>query len=514
MSKLDFVKKLYNGKNCYSDHMDKDEIDLLHIPSGVEALVSSLLNKHKLVFLTGNPGDGKTFIIKAIQSSVNQNDAYVETDFNKVTEYEKVAQKIITQYNEKRATVIAINEYPFFVLCKEIKQLNPEIYNEIMQAKRTAITYDISEPIKRIAVIDLNERNLLAKDNNLIADLLTRMVDMLTSEPGQSSILKHNLCALQYPEIKSQVISLFELASSECEHFAVRDILGAFSFMLTACIMDEHEGTYYYSAIFDGANDLLRSVQKYDPVFLSSPSLDEELWNGSITSGWLLDAPQKWPSDDSFENDVEAAIECFKEIKRKYYFENLDGQGLLKLQPEEIQKSVEIFTSFASHKKKIKERIIRSINKLFLPNSDDKKQLHIWTTHRYDLSQEASVAISSKAIDSNNLDIKMPRPADWLQDLEYMPNHVVLKPKNGETPTLTLDIDFLRTLDAVENGYPVGLLAPQYEQAAAMFLQQLENYGYAEENDDGEILLASRINSTKKTVLIQDGKYDFEEGEE
>ena len=66
----------------------------------------------------------------------------------------------------------------------------------------------------------------------------------------------------------------------------------------------------------------------------------------------------------------------------------------------------------------------------------------------------------------------------------------------------------------VENGYPVGLLAPQYEQAAAMFLQQLDNYGYAEENDDGEIILASRINSSKKTVLIQDGKYDFEEGEE
>ena len=108
----------------------------------------------------------------------------------------------------------------------------------------------------------------------------------------------------------------------------------------------------------------------------------------------------------------------------------------------------------------------------------------------------------------------MPRPADWLQGMEYMPNHIILKPKDGDVPVLTLDADFLRTLDAVETGYPVGLLAPQYEQAAAMFLQQLDNYGYAEENNDGEIILASRINSSKKTVLIQDGKYDFEEGEE
>lgn len=227
-----------------------------------------------------------------------------------------------------------------------------------------------------------------------------------------------------------------------------------------------------------------------------------------------MGAPRKWPNDSSFEDDVDAAVECFKEIKRKYYFENLDGQGLLKLQPEEIRKSMEIFTAFDSQKKKIKERLVRSINKLFLPSSDDKKQLHIWTTHRYDLSQEAAVAISSKSVDSSELEIKMPRPADWLQGMEYMPNHIILKPKDGDVPVLTLDADFSRTLDAVENGYPVGLLAPQYEQAAAMFLQQLDNYGYAEENDDGEIILASRINSSKKTVLIQDGKYDFEEGEE
>lgn len=79
---------------------------------------------------------------------------------------------------------------------------------------------------------------------------------------------------------------------------------------------------------------------------------------------------------------------------------------------------MEIFTAFDSQKKKIKERLVRSINKLFLPSSDDKKQLHIWTTHRYDLSQEAAVAISSKSVDSSELEIKMPRPADWLQGMD------------------------------------------------------------------------------------------------
>lgn len=514
MSKLDFIKKLYNGKNCYSDHMNEDELGFLHIASGVEGLVSDMLDKHKLVFLTGNPGDGKTYIIKAIEACVARNSAFVETDFNEVTQYDAVAKKIVELYMEKRPAVLAINEYPFLLLCKEIKRINPEIHSEIMRAKKAAITYEVSEPIKQIAIVDLNERNLLAKDNHLLDSLVTKMVELLSGEHVYNPFLQYNLRALMTPEIKQQVVSLFELASSECEHFAVRDILGALSFMLTACTTDENEGSCYYSAIFEGSNDLLQSIQKFDPIYLSAPSLDEALWNGALTEGWLLDVPEKWPNDPDFEDDVDAAVECFKEIKRKYYFENLDGQGLLKLQPEEFRKSMEIFTSFDSQKKKIKERIVRSINKLFLPSSDDKKQLHIWTTHRYDLSQEAAVAISSKSVDSSELEIKMPRPADWLQDMEYMPNHIILKPRNGDTPVLTLDADFLRTLDAVENGYPVGLLAPQYEQAAAMFLQQLDNNGYAEENDDGEIILASRINSSKKTVLIVDGKFDFEEGEE
>ena len=76
---------------------------------------------------------------------------------------------------------------------------------------------------------------------------------------------------------------------------------------------------------------------------------------------------------------------------------------------------------------------------------------------------------------------------------------------------LRLDIDFIRTLNAIEDGYPVSLLAPQYEQAAAMFLQQLDDNKLTEENDDGEVIIASRKRSYKKVVSIQDGQYGFEE---
>ena len=52
MSKLDFVKKLYNGKNCYSDHMDESELQLLHISSKAEDIIVDMVMHGKIVFLT------------------------------------------------------------------------------------------------------------------------------------------------------------------------------------------------------------------------------------------------------------------------------------------------------------------------------------------------------------------------------------------------------------------------------------------------------------------------------
>lgn len=70
MSNLDFVKKLYNGKNCYSDHMSEEELGLIHISSNVEDIILNLLKANKIVFLTGNPGDGKTFLIKKHEKEI------------------------------------------------------------------------------------------------------------------------------------------------------------------------------------------------------------------------------------------------------------------------------------------------------------------------------------------------------------------------------------------------------------------------------------------------------------
>ena len=81
MSNLDYIKKLYKGKNCYSDHMHSDELGILHIASNVEGIIESLVSNGKIVFITGNPGDGKTFIIKILMSLTPVSTAVQEWDW-------------------------------------------------------------------------------------------------------------------------------------------------------------------------------------------------------------------------------------------------------------------------------------------------------------------------------------------------------------------------------------------------------------------------------------------------
>lgn len=107
----------------------------------------------------------------------------------------------------------------------------------------------------------------------------------------------------------------------------------------------------------------------------------------------------------------------------------------------------------------------------------------------------------------------MPRPATWLKDMEFTPSYIILKLKNSPpdkpSPSLQLDIDFLRVLDAVRDGYPVSLLPPQYVQAANAFVQQLKYTDSVDEYGEDEIIIASRDNNYQVHISTSGNKYSF-----
>lgn len=516
MSNVDFIKKLYNGKNCYSDHMNREQLELLHIHSSVEDIIVNLVSKNKIVFLTGNPGDGKTFIIRAIEDKITNEDIYIETDVNKVESYDTIVSKILDCFYGGKGAIVAVNEYPFYKLQREIRDESQELFEQIQSAKNSCISYKTSDcRTADVVVIDLNERNLLDDKSNIPEQILDRMCSLLSQDEFIDEDVAYNVKALSDNYVKGQFLALVKLAMYRYEHYAIRDILGAFAFMFTACLSEEYRGHRYYDAIFEGDNPLLNAIKQFDPIYLTKLSLDEDLWNATSFnfSGWKFGAPKEWPNSLAFVDNKDDALNCFISIKRRFYFENNNGASLIELQPKEIGECIKFFINCNKDQRTLKQKIIRALNKLFQPSSDDKKTLYIWTTHRYDMSKDALVSISKKSIGHEDLELLLPQPSDWIKDMEYIPNHLLLRSTKKHDISIVLDVDFLRTLDAIDNGYPPALLSPEYEQKVARFLQQLEDNKLTEDNDSGEVLIASRTRGDLFHVYIRDNKFSFEEDE-
>ena len=338
---LQFIQQIYHGRNCYADSMSAEQIDLLHVPSGVEAIVRKMVSEKKIVFLTGNPGDGKTFIVRSLESFLNG--VFVVTDMNSIPnqDFPQLADKIFECYSKGEPCVIAANEFPFHKLSNVIKKKYPSIYQELYGIKKNVLVlgYPTVE-LKRVCIVDLNERNLLDKDRCIVKDFIRKFTSLLRPYCGSNAILAHNVTALSNDLVLEQILGVFSFLSMSGHHFVIRDILETVAYMLIACTdpeRDTEDSAYYYDALFSAKNKLAGFATQFDPVLLSNPELDERLWNGEELEGWQLDCPTQWPAQITKGNgSVEEAIRLFKSIKRKFYFENIYAKGLTELQPQDI----------------------------------------------------------------------------------------------------------------------------------------------------------------------------------
>lgn len=512
MDNLQFVQQIYHGKNCYADSMTPEQIDLLHIPSGVESIVRKMVSEKKIVFLTGNPGDGKTFIIKALKGFLDG--VFVVTDMNNIPESDlpQLAQRINECYINGEPCVIAANEFPFHKLTNIIKLHYPNLYEELSGIKKNILVlgYPTVE-LKRICIVDLNERNLLDKDRCVVKAFLQKFTSLLLPYCGSNRILAHNVKALTNDLTLNQVLDIFTFISMSGQHFVVRDILEAVSYMLVSCTgteRDSEELGYYYDALFSTSNDLMSFASQFDPILLSKPELDEKLWSGEFLEGWQLDCPSLWPAQITKDNgSVEDAISLFKSIKRKFYFENIYAKRLTELQPQDFRECMEFLVKMREDTRQIKRVLVYSMNRLFLSTDDEREKLRSWTTHSYDLSRQAGASVSTRYIDSNDLELAYPEPVKWLSQMEYSPTCIVMFSKKRRDIRLEINIDLLRSLIRIKNGYPASLLSMQYEQIISKFIRTLCSADISRDYPDGEILIANRREGTLKKIRIENDKY-------
>ena len=86
--------------------------------------------------------------------------------------------------------------------------------------------------------------------------------------------------------------------------------------------------------------------------------------------------------------------------------------------------------------------------------------------------------------------------------MEYSPACIVMFSSKRRDIRLEINIDLLRSLIRIKNGYPASLLSTQYEQTVSQFVRALSR-----DYPDGEILIANRREGTLKRLRIENEKY-------
>jgi energy-coupling factor transporter ATP-binding protein EcfA2 len=515
---INFISKIYNNRNSYAEIFEDEDLKKIHVETAVEQILREYIEKKKFILLTGNPGDGKTHLIRSLKDLLDKHNIFVEYDFNEVKDYEQFLTDLNNAIKDDRPCIIAVNEYPLISMLDELGDRFP-YYHQILELRDNSIMYNneiaIDSGSSKVVIIDLNNRNLLQKD--VLKTSLNKLISLSNICDGcninKKCDVPYNINALTNATVQERLFELMSMLGNTGTHVVMRDILGFFSYIITAGVTCERridQEYMYYNLIFDGNNELFRSLKQFDPYQFTHPEIDEKLWNGTLKEGWIFEHPKVVPSELENEED---ANKLFISIKRRFFFENERGSELLKLIPIEYQTFFDLLKQAYDRELDMIKQIVLAINRFFNTDETEDEKLKVWITHKYELRNQPKVAISNKSFSLNEISLLVPRLPNHLQKVEFVPDHFlfrVYKPRDNKTVDLKVDLGFYRVLSLISEGYPPQIVPDNYKFKLYRFMNELASF--EDRMRSNEFVIRDMSNNYTYKLIIRDNKYQPKRG--
>ena len=107
---VQFIRDFYRGTSAYADHVDESLLSYIHLTTKLDDAIVKAVKSGKDVVLTGNPGDGKTHIIRVLKKKLEKlpTPAIVELDASTLSN-EQIYDAWCAANNQNAPFVIAIN---------------------------------------------------------------------------------------------------------------------------------------------------------------------------------------------------------------------------------------------------------------------------------------------------------------------------------------------------------------------------------------------------------------------
>jgi hypothetical protein len=470
------VRGLYRSLAACADHHDEKTVALLHIETAVDSFLRLRASKGGVIFVTGNPGDGKTHLLKHLGADLSEAGLKVILDANQLSD-EALADAIEKAYScRSGGAVLAINEG---VLVNLLDRYANRGWARGVKNYLLAPFWYREAPVPldpRVCVIDLNLRN------NLAPGVLRRAVNLLRSLSGPCNQCPRHSCSLFLnssrlrAESCEQIVRVLESIGRAGYHATMRDVHGFLGFVLAGSSSCEDEvggGTIlerYWRNVFEGGQGhLFEAVRKLDPVRNADPVVDDALWRSADEPANWIEAPV---SDPRSASDFHSRVEAFRDRKRQALFEYRGAEHLAETISDGTDRLLqEILDGGGSAARKL----VGLLNRFFDRDETSTDVLFLWVTHRFD-AQAPRFAAASDSVPVSSLEVLRPKIRPELEAAfpDFQPSHVVLAHKEGSAADgLRIDRALLSSLLDAANGLPTSFRRGEPETRIAAFYERL-----------------------------------------
>ena len=475
--------------------------------------VISAAKSGKDIVLTGNPGDGKTHIIRVLKEQLERlaTPVIIELDASTLSN-EEIYSRWAPAKDRHTPFVIAINAAVLFSVYKSYPDFRP-IKEAYFQMTNAVVFHDEDANTDSVIVFDLSKRDALSSE--ILKQAVIKMTDdchylECKNCPLFNSCVVHKNRKLLNNELFQKRLSLiFQRVSLKGYHATLREIQSFIAYLIfgnRSCKqLNQTAGNSEYdivSLIYSGTGKLFEAINAaLDPVNISHPIWDERILLNNIPSeSWAEDYDV--PAEAiAFDNE-----KLFNLKKRQFFFFNRYGNELLYILDDDTTRFQKFLTQ--ENGKIIKELIFK-LNSFFGTANGSTTKLQIWSGHRYN-NEPRKVLISTGTIKRSEFSVGRPVLLQSMQSgIEMTSNYIRLEKKESPNIFLKIDFEMYLLLNEAEHGVPVLFMESDLVKKVWRFVEQLQSYKDIEDADSVEIGLMDVQN--KKTILVdidrEDNKY-------
>lgn len=507
---LQFIRDFYRGTSAYADHVDEALLSDIHLETKLDDAILSAAKEGKDIVLTGNPGDGKTHIIRMLRAKLEHMEKPVAIEMDASTKSdEEIYQSWASAKQNGTPFIIAINAAVLHSVYSAYPDFAP-IKEAYMQMVKAVVFHDEDHEDTSLVVFDLSKREALTRE--IIKQAIAKMTAAEHYKECKkcpfygTCVVNKNRELLQNDLFQERLGIVLRRVSLQGYHATLRELQSFISYLIfgnRSCKqLNQTAGNSEYdivNLIYSGQGNLFDAINRsIDPINISHPVWDERiLLNQLDAASWV----------EGYSVPAEAIVydnaALFNLRKRQFFFFNEHGEELLRILDDDASHFQEFLDRDSS---KIIKDLIAKLNSFFGAGKNaSNSRLQIWSGHRFN-NDPRKVLISAGAMKKSDFSIGRPVLLRSMQQgIDMTANYIRLEKKNAPSIFLKVDFEMYLLLNEAERGVPVLFMESDLVKKVWRFIEQLQSF---DDVDEDTVKIGLMDVQNKKTIMVEIDRED------